>query len=763
MSLYSDDLRDTSAENIASSQMRQTRSKQRAKTVALQSGEQNQTEGAIYVPELDLPMSTTTWKTTNYKINPEKSIDKKLSASLRNTFYHYSENGNGWNIQCQAGIYEILRRSTCQFYARYRTAGLEASSIVQRDLNQAIVQVTFKIKTNGGQVAYTVDLYHTNSSLRIAGRRQEKFFDTDWPKISLIIDNINKGHPDSEAASLNKHIRNCLEHVRTQAIEVKNNRRRLKALEANNLPPSQADLILSEEVEQTTEIDNCSIVQPTQENFISDQDNILAKNEDPTSLAISEPIEPVARPRDGQITEQAITEDAQEETADHLQQHRNSPVRDQRNLLPHEANLVQRKVSPESQDEGISPKHPQVCENCIRLRTDWNLALSDIQNREKKCTQQEKTFNTREKELDKIKTQVETQKAVILGLENRVKELTGTNRLLQQIIEASDKPSPQVNSHQAPTHSQAQQTYSETDNRAIRQTQEEVRKLQENLRLLELEQRLNRRLDDLERRLTLESTTPPVTVPYVPPYSWAGPNIQPFQIWHPRHIPTQPRHPTHIPSMNRYTPQRTTRRDHGATENTFNTFNRTGESIPNRNEGYPIPPAPPRNKPQENKDHRGAYAGWGNNLWQRNTHPRQGESTQKSSTHSHPYQEQALGTRTPPLQTQHIPEFSLYSTPIGTPNIQNRTQQEVLGVGVYGRASGAAGKCERSTAYHSPRPFMPTQNFPPQSYPGREWGAGTDGKCQRSTVLGPPGPSLDAPGQPSYNKNQSGPSTIRTE
>ena len=87
---YSDDHRDTSAEDIASSQMRQTRSKQQAKTVALQSGEPNHTEGAIYIPELDLPISTTTWKTTKYKINPEKSIDKKLSASLRDTFYHYS-------------------------------------------------------------------------------------------------------------------------------------------------------------------------------------------------------------------------------------------------------------------------------------------------------------------------------------------------------------------------------------------------------------------------------------------------------------------------------------------------------------------------------------------------------------------------------------------------------------------------------------------------------------------------------------------------
>ena len=51
----------------------------------------------------------------------------------------------------------------------------------------------------------------------------------------------------------------------------------------------------------------------------------------------------------------------------------------------------------------------------------------------------ERNLKAREKEMEKIQAQVETQKAVIIGLEARVKELTATNRILQQVIDADPR------------------------------------------------------------------------------------------------------------------------------------------------------------------------------------------------------------------------------------------------------------------------------------------------------------------------------------
>ena len=164
-------------------------------------------------PEGLLPQSTTEWKVTKFKVNTKRALNKKMKAANRDDACIYEEAGEGLNVTCQAGFYELVRRASCQFYASFRTAGLTSQAVIQTDQDSAIVQVTFKIKTYGGQAAYSLDLYHTNSSIRLSGRHQQKFVENDWPHISNIIQEMNDVRPTTEPETLNHSIKRCLEHI----------------------------------------------------------------------------------------------------------------------------------------------------------------------------------------------------------------------------------------------------------------------------------------------------------------------------------------------------------------------------------------------------------------------------------------------------------------------------------------------------------------------------------------------------------------------
>ena len=164
-------------------------------------------------PEMLLAQDTTTWKTVNYRVNHKKALGKKMKAAERSETFSFKRAGEGLNVVCQAGFYELLRRAACQHFANFRTAGLTCQAHIQADQESAIVQLTFKIKTYGGQASYTLDLYHTNSSVRLSGRYPNKFIENDWPKITGIIIEMNEVRPLTEPEALNHNIKCCLEYI----------------------------------------------------------------------------------------------------------------------------------------------------------------------------------------------------------------------------------------------------------------------------------------------------------------------------------------------------------------------------------------------------------------------------------------------------------------------------------------------------------------------------------------------------------------------
>ena len=201
------------------------------------------------VPEDMLPIHLTEWRRNKYKLNESQALGKKLKATNRAEMYCVDGNGAGLNIICQAGLYELFRRTACQHYANFRTAGSNVSFTVQTDLADAIVQVTFKVKTYGGQTSYVIDLYHTCSSIRVSGRNYHKFFDDDWPSICDEIAEMNKVRKCTEPDTLNETMRRCLEQV----VEKINAQKLSKKSQTSSSRPHEALLQDLEEASQPTE------------------------------------------------------------------------------------------------------------------------------------------------------------------------------------------------------------------------------------------------------------------------------------------------------------------------------------------------------------------------------------------------------------------------------------------------------------------------------------------------------------------------------
>ena len=493
-------------------------------------------------PELLLPQAMVEWRTTRYSMNTEKALQKKLLATIRQTPCSLEEAGNGWNIHCQAGLYELARRAICRYYANFKVAGLEIQATVHQDKQNCITQVTFKIKTYGGQSSYVVDLFHTTSSLRISGRNHNKFFQVDWPRVNSIIENYNKGHPDVEADVINRCIRDSLEQITSSV------KRDKKQKSLRNVPAPVKETV-NGDIHGTSS--SISTSTHNQENPLALHQKVPEgwdENDGTTELTLTTHNlthrEMVCTSRQGELEVQheRNREVAQPQTEHPIpngspnpsvrSEHPEHPVQDSTatamesvdaveeqltpkriSNIPYTDNTLQAVVPGKGQagtpptstdqpnggtgltEQGGEP--PQTCMNCRMLRTQWNTALLDIQHREKKCNQVEKTGKARDKEMERLAAQVETQKAVITGLEARTNELCASNRILQQIIEANGN----IPNGQNTTRTTAQPT-AQTTPASQERNSEEVNFLKAEIRNLELERRITEKLTKLEDRLS---------------------------------------------------------------------------------------------------------------------------------------------------------------------------------------------------------------------------------------------------------------------
>jgi hypothetical protein len=168
--------------------------------------------------------------------------------------------------------------------------------------------------------------------------------------------------------------------------------------------------------------------------------------------------------------------------------------------------------------------------------------LLDIQTREKSVAQTERNLKMREKEQEKVLAQVETQKAVIVGLEARIKELTASNRILQQLIEAGrDQPE----SSESDRSTRQPQMGNPPSDWELNRAQDEIRALRAELQQKDLEARLTERMREMEDRLRAQMTaiySPSVHSVPNPWYPIPPPVPHFYQM--PTHMPHMP-HPSH--------------------------------------------------------------------------------------------------------------------------------------------------------------------------------------------------------------------------
>ena len=189
------------------------------------------------------------------------------------------------------------------------------------------------------------------------------------------------------------------------------------------------------------------------------------------------------------------------------------------------------------------------CRNCRIMRADWSNLLQDVQTREKRLTMAEKSMKSKEKEMERCLAQLESQKALIIGLEAKVADLTASNRLLQQAIETTRTQSATHNHHQPQNSVQDQDL------------REEIRTLKEEMRLKELEHRLSERIINLEKTMLTscfsgqqQTQLPSFWAPHPPIYNpgWTSPHLLPTPV----HL-SMPHNPSSQHFNQYYTPNAT--------------------------------------------------------------------------------------------------------------------------------------------------------------------------------------------------------------
>ncbi len=129
-------------------------------------------------------------------LDQQKALTKKLNATNRTQqcVAYQHDNGGGLVIECQAGLYELLRHVMLHYFMNDKVAGRHQVIEVQSDNYSNIVETKYRIIYSGGNVqTYIIHMYHITSSLLVQGRWSSKqFIDKDWPIINQYIITANQ-------------------------------------------------------------------------------------------------------------------------------------------------------------------------------------------------------------------------------------------------------------------------------------------------------------------------------------------------------------------------------------------------------------------------------------------------------------------------------------------------------------------------------------------------------------------------------------------
>ena len=524
--------------------------------------------------ELDLSESEqcnriVTIKQVNYNINREKAMIKKLQASNRDSDYTLQV-GEGpqknYILHFQAGLYEFVRKAAHYHFLSAASFCYETEiTALQEKSSNHIVQTTYKIRKKGrGPAAYTINFYHTKSAVLVNGRMANDFLDKDWPNICQVINEYQELNDGLDHNRLNDSIRNSLQRLSLDIASGKwvtaTTKNDPKRKEANG--PAINQYLINETEQPALESATCQTLserQPT----INQSDlrvtpqrstliNPIRHTPRPDSTPQAHPpkhswgpLAPVETqtfcpsPQREQACSEPPTRDLNAADFGQASTSLNNKQGNDCGLRKYDLNRTQTSQMIDGMSNSATAPHgtshdyddfphghrvreESRCSNCLRIQHEWREANMSLQAREKKLGAAERTLKHREKELEKTLHQLQTQKALIAGLENRVKELTSTNSLLQQIIDASGTPNQDRQSRAPMSSNMPQGHHTGGTPGQITIMQEEIRSLRDELKWKDMENRFSQQMYNMENRILTQLQFRPcapaeVNTPFVLP------------------------------------------------------------------------------------------------------------------------------------------------------------------------------------------------------------------------------------------------------
>ena len=505
-------------------------------------------------PELSLQLNNIEVKRVNYRLNKNKAMMKKLEASNRSDPFIVTTVGNTCDIviQFQAGLYEVIRKAIYIYYTHFRSHKYDSCiTILQENSSNLIMQATYKIHLKGGgNSAYTINLYHTKSAMMVNGRAANTFSEEDWPNIQDIIRAYEAQSSISTHAEINSQIQKGIEALTTgmrqQAQQRKNLSDKTKKMvqskpEAererqspinHNFTPSGTRNVRCIATDTTG---TRMVLTPSRHDIPNGPKQQASVEDNPTSpgqmyrhpipqtphaaVLTPRPIGPATST--GNSTGNPIPTSPVNGHNTGVNHSATPSIHDGRGMALQPTNFLDdtppivngrgttlqitntlgdTSESQEPQERATnspkSPTHSRRCSQCEATLTEMERLNRDIQAREKRLAITERSLKQREREIEKNLLQMETQKSLIAGLENQVKELTAANRVLQQVADATAH-LPRRTPDQYGYNPMTPQAHPQDSTAA-----EEIRRLREELRHKDLEAKITDKLHSLEYRMT---------------------------------------------------------------------------------------------------------------------------------------------------------------------------------------------------------------------------------------------------------------------
>ena len=420
------------------------------------------------------------FKTTNYTVNAHKAVKRKLTSLDAKYDYEVKHSHNNVVIKCQTTAYDLLRRALFVHYILIASHDKCCEINVHKDVQGTVAQTTIKVTALGSTSAkYTVNLYHTSSTILVNGRCYKEFI-KDWDAAMKILHDAGALNTQQHKEKTRQYLSEIYAALNTEVEHYKalclvqddTTPASLSHQSGDGPPPSPTtteritERITQDVAPQTATTQSGHKDQPRQSSSrVADPPaQTYSSNVLQGSASTPPPPRATCNPscRDVPTTSpQGASANPSKRTSYTAL----SPVSPMdlapvpQRSSPSQATLPGPSTQPASStrpstlhtcnpDQAAAltwrPDHLQPppgtdsdsTDHLRRIQNALNDREAEINSRERRLRSLEKSLKAREVDLDKRQSQFETAKACIAGLERRVKALEETNRLLEQRLHA---------------------------------------------------------------------------------------------------------------------------------------------------------------------------------------------------------------------------------------------------------------------------------------------------------------------------------------